>query len=124
LAWYHVVDSHNVDHLKAGLRVERVRSWGGVMSYCAKYMAKADCEFLSEVSFGRSWGVFNRKCIPWARIVEIDLSGDVGVRLRRVARRYLDRVCGRKRLRPYGVTLYCNVAQWAKLWQLPPEVPF
>ncbi len=46
LAWYHVVDSHNTDHLKAGLRVERVRSWGGVMSYCAKYMAKADCEFL------------------------------------------------------------------------------
>ena len=82
LAWYHVVGSHNLDHLKAGLRVERVRSWGGVMSYCAKYMAKADCEFLSDIAFGRSWGVFNRKSVPWAKIIEIDLSGDVGVRLR------------------------------------------
>lgn len=124
LAWYHVVDSHNVDHLKAGLRVERVRSWGGVMTYCAKYMAKADCEFLSDVAFGRSWGVFNRKCVPWAKIVEIDLPGEVGVRLRRVARHYLDRVCGRKRARPYGLTLYCNVAQWAKLWERPPDTPF
>jgi hypothetical protein len=124
LAWYHVVGSHNIDHLKAGLRVERVRSWGGVMSYCAKYMAKADCEFLSEISFGRSWGVFNRKCVPWAKIIEIDLDGEVGIRLRRVARHYLDRVCGRKRSRPYGVTLYCNVAQWAKLWESPPDTPF
>src|ERR1017187_2730272 len=98
--------------------------WGGVMSYCAKYMAKADCEFLSEISFGRSWGVFNRKCVPWAKIIEIDLDGEVGIRLRRVARHYLDRVCGRKRSRPYGVTLYCNVAQWAKLWESPPDTPF
>lgn len=124
LAWYHVVDSHNTDHLKAGLRVERVKSWGGVMSYCAKYMAKADCEFLSEISFGRSWGVFNTRCVPWAKIVEIELPGEVGIRLRRVARHYLDRVCAKKRQRPYGVTLYCNVAQWSKLWEKPPDCPF
>jgi hypothetical protein len=124
LAWYHVVDSHNTDHLKAGLRVSRVKSWGGVMSYCAKYMAKADCEFLSEISFGRSWGVFNTRCVPWAKIIEIELPGEVGVRLRRVARHYLDRVCARKRSRPYGVTLYCDVAQWSKLWEKPPDTPF
>ena len=29
LAWYHVVGSNNRDHLAAGLRVERVKSWGG-----------------------------------------------------------------------------------------------
>jgi len=124
LAWYHVVGSHNTDHLKAGLRVERVKSWGGVMSYCAKYMAKADCEFLSEISFGRSWGVFNTRCVPWAKIIEIELPGEVGIRLRRVARHYLDRVCARRRQRPYGVTLYCNVAQWSKLWEKPPDCPF
>jgi hypothetical protein len=124
LAWYRVVDSHNTDHLKAGLRVSRVRTWGGVMSYCAKYMAKADCEFLSDVAFGRSWGVFNRKCVPWAKMIEIDLPGEVGIRLRRVARHYLDRVCRRKRPRPYGLTLYCNVAQWMKLWEKPPDTPF
>jgi hypothetical protein len=124
LAWYHVVDSHNTDHLKAGLRVSRVKSWGGVMSYCAKYMAKADCEFLSEISFGRSWGVFNIRCVPWAKIVEIELPGEVGIRLRRVARHYLDRVCAKRRQRPYGVTLYCDVAQWSKLWAKPPDTPF
>lgn len=124
LAWYHVVASGNVDHLKAGLRVERVRSWGGVMSYCAKYMAKADCEFLSDIAFGRSWGLFNRKCVPWANIIELNLDTEVGIRLRRVARHYLDRVCGKKRPRPYGVTLYCNVEQWSKLWARPPDTPF
>jgi hypothetical protein len=124
LAWYHVVASHNQDHLKAGVRVERVRTWGGVMSYCAKYMAKADCEFLSDVAFGRSWGVFNRKSMPWAKIIELELPRDVGVRLRRVARHYLDRVCGRKRARPYGLTLYCDVAQWSKLLARPPDTPF
>lgn len=124
LAWYHVVDSHNLDHLKAGLRVERVRSWGGVMSYCAKYMAKSDCEFLSDISFGRSWGIFNRAAMPWSEIEEMNLPSDVGNRLRRVARHYLERVTGRKRSRPYGLTLFCDVAQWSKLWSLPPDTPF
>ena len=124
LAWYHVVNSGNRDHLKAGVRVESIKSWGGVMCYCAKYMAKQDCGFLSEVSFGRSWGIFNRKCMPWARIIEIDLDPQVGVRLRRVARRYLERVRGRTIRAPYGVTLYCDVRQFRRLWEDPPPDPF
>lgn len=124
LAWYHVVGSQNTDHLKAGVRVERVRSWGGAMSYCAKYMSKVDCEFLSDVAFGRSWGVFNRAAMPWAKIIEMPLDAETGNRLRRVARRYLDRVCGSKRPRPYGFTLYCDVVQWSKLWSRPPDAPF
>jgi hypothetical protein len=124
LAWYHVVGSHNVDHLAAGLRVERVRSWGGVMSYCAKYMAKADCEFLSDVAFGRSWGVFNRKCVPWAKLVDLDLDGDMGIRLRRVARRYLEHRFGRRVRAPYGITLYCDVKNFRRFWERPPPDPF
>lgn len=124
LAWYHVVDSHNVDHLKAGVRVERVRSWGGVMSYCAKYMAKSDCQFLAEVSFGRSWGIFNRAAVPWAKIVELDLEEDVGVRLRRVARRYLENRFGRAVKAPYGITLYCDVSRVRRLWERGPPDPF
>ena len=123
-AWYHVVDSHYVAHAKAGLRVERVRTWGGVLSYCAKYMAKDDCQFLSEVAFGRSWGIFNRKFVPWAKMVELDLDVEVGVRLRRVARRYLERRLGKRRRFAYGVTLFCDVAQFRKLWELPPPDPF
>lgn len=125
LAWYHVVDSHNVDHLAAGVRVERVKTWGGVMSYCAKYMAKSDCEFLYQVEFGRSWGIFNRKAMPWAKMVELDLEPEVGVRLRRVARRYLERRFGRRVSAPYGLTLYCDVERFRRLWKPPPEpAPF
>jgi hypothetical protein len=125
LAWYHVVDSHNVDHLKAGVRVERVRTWGGVMSYCAKYLAKEDCNFLSDVQFGRSWGIFNRRSIPWAKIVELDLDTDTAVRLRRVARRYLERRFGRRVRSPYGITLYCDTENFRRLWEhAPPEDPF
>lgn len=124
LAWYHVVASGNVDHLTAGVRVERVKSWGGVMSYCAKYMAKADAEFLSDVAFGRSWGIFNRKFMPWAELVEVRLDNDVGVRLRRVARRYLERRFGRRVHAPYGLTLYCDVANFRRLWERPPPDPF
>jgi hypothetical protein len=124
LAWYEVVGSNNRDHLAAGLRVERVKSWGGVMSYCAKYMAKADCHFLQHVEFGRSWGIFNRKCVPWAKMVELELDTEVGVRLRRVARHYLERRFGRRVKAPYGITLYCDVEKFRRLWEIPPPPPF
>jgi hypothetical protein len=124
LAWYHVVDSHNLDHLTAGVRVESVRSWGGVMSYAAKYLGKAGDHFLSEVEFGRSWGIFNRVSVPWAKLVDLDLDTDLGIRLRRIARRYLERRLGRRKNVPYGITLYCDVDQFRKLWERPPPDPF
>jgi hypothetical protein len=125
LAWYHVVDSHNVDHFLAGCRVERIRSWGGVLSYCAKYMSKADCEnFMADVAAGRSWGIFNRAVMPWAKMVELELDDEAGVRLRRVARHYLERRLGRRVQRHYGVTLYCDVAQFKRLLARPPDSPF
>jgi hypothetical protein len=124
LAWYHVVDSHNLDHAQAGVRVERVRSWGGVMSYAAKYLSKCDAEFMSEIEWGRSWGIFNRAWMPWARMLEIPLDNEVGVRLRRVARHYLQRRLGRRVRSPYGITLYCDTAQFRKLWDHAPPDPF
>jgi hypothetical protein len=126
LAWYHVVGSHNVDHFLAGCRVESIRSWGGVLSYCAKYMSKADSEnFLADVAFGRSWGIFNRSLMPWAKMIELPLADDVGVRLRRIACRYLSRKLGRRVQRHYGITLYCDVAQFKRLLEAsPPDTPF
>jgi hypothetical protein len=125
LSWYHVVDSHNIKHFSAGVTVERVRSFAGV-AYCAKaYLSKLDAEaFLSEIEFGRSWGIFNRTLMPWAKIIEMDLSADAGIRLRRVARRYLEHRLGRRVKRPYGVTLYCNTSQWSRLLARPPDTPF
>lgn len=124
LAWYHVVGSHNMDHAQAGVRVERVRSWGGVMSYAAKYLSKVDAEFMSEIEWGRSWGIFNRAFMPWARMLELQLDNDVGVRLRRVARHYLQRRLGRRVNASYGITLYCDTAQFRKMWECGPPAPF
>ena len=124
LAWYYVVDSHNLDHARAGVRVEGVRSWGGVMSYAAKYLSKVDAEFMSEIEWGRSWGIFNRGFIPWARMLEIQLDNEVGVRLRRVARHYLQRRLGRRVSAPYGITLYCDPKAFRRLWDCGPPPPF
>jgi hypothetical protein len=125
LAWYRVVGTGNVDHFLAGCRVERIRSWGGVLSYCAKYMSKADSEtFMSDIATGRSWGIFNRALMPWAKMVEMPLDDEVGIRLRRVARRYLERRLGRRVQRHYGVTVYCDVAQFKRLLARPPDSPF
>jgi hypothetical protein len=125
LAWYHVVGSHNVDHFLAGCRVESIRTWGGVLSYCAKYMSKSDSEnFMADVAFGRSWGIHNRANMPWAKMIELPLSDDVGVRLRRVACRYLSRKLGRRVQRHFGVTLYCDVSQFKRLLEASPPNPF
>jgi len=87
-------------------------------------MAKSDCGFLYDVQFGRSWGIFNRKSVPWAKMIEVELDGETGVRLRRVARRYLERRFGRKVKAPYGITLYGGVENFRRIWERPPPDPF
>ena len=120
LAWYHVVGTGNTDHFEAGCRVEQIRSWGGCLSYCAKYMSKADSEnFMADLPAGRHWGIFNREFMPWAKMIELPLSDEEGVRLRRVARRYLEHSTGRRVQRHFGITVYCDVSQFKRL--LPPK---
>jgi hypothetical protein len=125
LAWYHVVGTGNHEHFLAGCRVEKIRTWGGVLSYCAKYMSKADSEsFLSDVPSGRSWGIFNRSFVPWAKMVTLDLDDDAGNRIRRIARRYLEHRLGRRVQRHFGITLYCDASQFKPLFARPPDTPF
>jgi len=123
LAWYHVVQGGDINHFTAGARVERVKTWGGVVSYAAKYMSKSDAEFLGQLPFGRSWGIFNREAMPWAKMIELELDEEIGVRLRRVARRYLEHKLGRKWKAPYGITLFCDARQFLRLIPSPPP-PF
>jgi hypothetical protein len=124
MAWYHVVDSHNLAHLTAGVRVERIRSWRGAMWYCGKYMAKPEGVPGLDGALGRMWGIFNRAGIPWGKMIDIELPEEVGVRLRRIARRYLARCRTRDVWAPYGITLYCDVDRWRRLWQLAQPDPF
>jgi len=96
-----------------------------VLSYCAKYMSKADSEnFMEDIAVGRSWGIFGRSNMPWAKLVEIDLADDVGNRVRRIARRYLEHRLGKRVQRHYGLTLYCDTAKFATLFAPPPDTPF
>lgn len=125
LAWYHVVGTGNTDHFEAGCRVEQIRTWGGCLAYCAKYMSKADSEnFMADLPAGRHWGVFNREFMPWAKMIELPLSDEEGVRLRRVARRYLEHRLGRRVQRHFGVTLYCDVNQFKRLLRSEIDCPF
>ena len=127
LAWYNVVDSHDMDHARAGTQSSTVRSWGGVWCYSSKmYMCKDSDP--SRSPYGRHWGIFNRGAIPWAKMIELDLTGAEGYRLRRVMRRYLERSRGRSYTvrNGCGMTLYCRDAGlWlSRLVNAPPECPF
>lgn len=74
-AWYEVVDSGDVRHLHAGTRVERVRTWAGVMAYAGKYLGKTGMPHgmgleLESVwrCVGRWWGSFGREHLPTAAV--------------------------------------------------------
>lgn len=83
--------------LKASVRVERVRSWRGVKSYCSKYMGKvSSSSYLDPDQYddgvlveytGRQWGVYGRANLPieW-RCVALDWR--VWWRVRRLVKCY------------------------------------
>lgn len=88
--WYEVVGSGDLRHKRAGTQVERIRSWRGVTSYAAKYLAK-EVEALPGAwseGVGRWWGVHNRKAAP-REVMEAQLSQSGWFRVRRVLRRLL-----------------------------------
>ena len=88
--WYEVVGSGESRHLAAGTGVEAVKSVRGVYYYASKYMAKVEDDPATEYeSIGRCWGIMGRQYLPWATIVEMPLPQEQGIRLKRVAVRYL-----------------------------------
>ena len=105
-AWWEVVASGNGDHLRAGTRVERVRSWGGVMRYVGKYIAKVD-EYPGDWQ-GKAWGIIGRKKLPWAVEVIISLTSGEGVKLVRLGRKMIK---ANGRLFPFGITWIVNAVR-------------
>jgi hypothetical protein len=124
-SWYEVVGTDDLKHLEAGTNVTEARSWRGVAAYVSRYMCRLDdC---SRQIRGRNWGVFNRRCIPWAKIVEVDLDVDTAYAIRRVMRRFLEKqLCRRYPIRnACGMTLFCDASHWVSvLAQPPPDCPF
>ncbi len=86
-AWWSVVGSGDRDHLRAGTRVEHIYSWGGIMRYVGKYIAKED-DYPEEWQ-GRAWGVVGRANLPWAVEVIIGLTEDESIKLVRLGRKMI-----------------------------------
>ncbi len=89
-SWYHVVGSNDERHLRAGTRVEDVRSWNGVMAYAGKnYMGKECVAPRNWPEYaGRYWGVYGRKKVPRSEKIEVELSRQGLIRLHRLIRQY------------------------------------
>lgn len=102
-AWWSVVGSGNEDHLRVGTRVERIHSWGGIMRYVGKYIAKE--EDYPEGWSGRVWGIIGRAKLPWAVEVIISLTEDQSIKLVRLGRKMI-KASGRTF--SYGLTWIVN----------------
>ena len=122
LTWAEVVASGDPRHVRAGTRVEAIRSREGVMFYASKYVCKLDTG--AAESSGRFWGIHNAPAIPWAEAVSIPVDRQQAVRLMRVARRYIW-TAQRQREHPHkihwrancGMTFFCDASWW--LQRLP-----
>lgn len=77
--WYETVGSLDENHLKAGVQLDKMRSWRGVMAYCSKYVAKVGP--ILEDSPGRLWGAVNRVMLPCAIEVVVTVSMDLAYRV-------------------------------------------
>ena len=83
--WAEVVGSGDPRHERAGTRVERVRSWRGVMRYASKYLAKPQEGPTGWT--GRVWGVYGRANLPLATFVAVRLTLDQFADVRRILAR-------------------------------------
>ena len=120
--WFEVVGSNDPRHLRAGTNVGEIRSREGVMYYASKYVCKLDTE--SAEGAGRFWGIHNRSVIPWAEVVQVPVDEKQAIRLKRVARRYIEagrrQREGARKLRwrsGCGMSLFCDASWW--LQRLP-----
>jgi hypothetical protein len=84
-SWYEVTGKVSEGHLRAGTRVEAVKTWKEATSYVERYMAKPE-EFPEGLQTGRIWGIWNPKLLPvqW-ETVEVSLQD--AFRIRRIYRK-------------------------------------
>jgi hypothetical protein len=119
-AWYEVVASGDEKHLRAGTRVERLRSFRSALRYASKELAKVDQASADGYhGVGRWWGVYGRGLIPWAvRLRWAAADGDV-VQIMRWFRRFAG-----LRSRSYkSLSIFCDGSQWAEKIRAGPDPP-
>lgn len=91
-AWFKVVNSGDVKHLRAGTQVEPLETWDKIVGYVSKYLGKT-CVFMDQGSgevknVGRFWGVW-RPQLWGVRWVEVTLPPEAWPRMRRPLRSLL-----------------------------------
>lgn len=85
-AWYEIVGSGDLRHLRAGTNVSRVRHFRQMISYASKYVAKLGEDDIP----GRQWGVYGRNCLP-ITLVKIELDHSQFFSLKRQIRAMISR---------------------------------
>lgn len=116
VTWFKIVASGDEKHLRAGTRWEPIENWPHLLCYVSKYMAKLE-EFADIPEPGRAWGVWNRELLP-IKLVSDEIPDDRFFAVRRVLRKYIERVSGRKIThagRWTGLTCYLREATGARL---------
>lgn len=95
--WYRIVASGDEKHLKAGTRIEPIETWGGVIYYISKYLAKLqEGNFVPVDYTGRFWGVIQKD--RWkVRMLEEQVPEAAWYRMRRVLEKRRIALGGRKR---------------------------
>ncbi len=105
LSWYESCGEICPEHLRAGTRVESLRSLRGMMAYAAKYMGKPE-KFDSGAGIGRVWGVWFKDQLPIS-FEETPISCGDAIKIRRILRKFAG-------FRPrgchiiYGLTAFVN----------------
>lgn len=125
-SWYKAVGSGDLRHLRAGTRVEYLRSVQGAFSYAAKYFGKivSDDDGVWGRP-GRFWGVYGRERLPVGEVFVVPLSWLESVDLQRFLRRYSKiPASGRPLLRVFVQ----SPEQWLRVLDIcgsldPPPIP-
>ena len=84
-SWYEVCGKLGEGHLRAGTRVEEVRTWRRATSYAERYVAKRE-DFPEGTETGRVWGTWNGETLP-VRWETVRVSREDAYRIRRAYRR-------------------------------------
>lgn len=89
-AWFEIVDSGDLHHMKHGVYVDVVEKPERVAAYVAKYLGKPqDVDGLTWREPGRFWGIVGREVLKGYLTGEIFVvSREVYVKVRRILRRF------------------------------------
>jgi len=92
------VGSGDEKHFGAGTSADPIKSQFGIMRYVSGYVSDSD-QTRPGFKVGRYWGIVGRSNVPWAKENVIELTREQGKLVRRMARRYMQAMNRKRRIR-------------------------